>query len=147
MGKSFEDLVVFQRALDLMADVYTATESFPRSEMYGLTSQLRRAAGSVVSHIAEGQGRMTFGEWRQMLSEARGSVYEVQAHLIAATRVGFMSKPISDQLRKSAALVGRMLAGLVRYVRRLEENAKSKPKRPSNQQQGTSNRESESVHR
>jgi four helix bundle protein len=135
MSKSFEDLRVFQRALDLMADVYQATESFPKSEMYGLTSQLRRAAGSVVSHIAEGEGRITYGEWRQMLSEARGSIYEVQAHLMGATRVGFMPKPISDQLRASAALVGRMLAGLIRYVRRLESTAKLSRKRAANGQQ------------
>ena len=139
MSKSFEDLVVFQRALDLMEDVYVATESFPRSELYGLTSQLRRASGSVVASIAEGAGRITYGEWRQMLSEARGSVYEVQAHLIAAARLRFLDKASADRLRLLAALVGRMLAGLIRYVRRLEQAAEALRKRPSNQQPETSN--------
>lgn len=139
MSKSFEDLVVFPRALDLMEDVYVATASFPRSELYGLTSQLRRAAGSVVANIAEGAGRITYGEWRQMLSEARGSVYEVQAHLIAATRLRFLDQASAHRLRILAALVGRMLAGLIRYVRRLEQTAKARRKRPSNQQPETSN--------
>ena len=130
MSKSFEDLRVFQRALDLMEQIYTATANFPRSELYGLTSQLRRSAGGVVASIAEGAGRITYGEWRQMLSDARGSVYEVQAHLIAATRLRFLSKEEADRLRALAALVGRMLAGLLRYVRRLEDNAKARRKRP-----------------
>lgn len=142
MSKSFEDLRVFQRALDLMVDIYTATERFPRSELFGLTSQLRRAAGGVVASIAEGQGRITYGEWRQMLSDARGSVYEVQAHLIAATRVGFLEADAATKLRASAALVGRMLAGLIRYVRRLEQLSKTRrrhPRRSSNEQRETSN--------
>jgi len=142
MSKSFEDLRVFQQALDLMVDIYTATERFPRSELFGLTSQLRRAAGGVVANIAEGQGRITYGEWRQMLSDARGSVYEVQAHLIAATRIGFLEGSAATKLRASAALVGRMLAGLIRYVRKLEQLSKTRrrhPRRPSNEQRETRN--------
>ena len=121
---------MFHRALDLMEQVYGVTAQFPRSELYGLTSQLRRAAGSVLANIAEGSGRITYGEWRQMLSEARGSVYEVQAHLIAATRLGFLDRSSADTLRASAAMVARMLAGLIRYVRRLEQAAKSRRKPP-----------------
>ncbi len=70
MSKTFEDLRAFQRALELMVDVYAATEALSKSD---LRPQLRRAAGSVVSHIAEGQGRLTNEEWSSMLSEARGS--------------------------------------------------------------------------
>ena len=130
---------MFQRALDLMEAIYLATERFPRSELYGLTSQLRRASGGVIANIAEGSGRITFGEWRQLLSEARGSVYEVQAHLIAAARLGFLDKASADNLKVSAALVGRMLAGLIRYVRRLEHDAKVRRKPSRHEQRGTSN--------
>jgi len=81
----YEGLVAFQRAMDLMVAVYQETDSFPRSERYGITSQIRRASLSVVSQIAEGQGRLTPGEWRQLLSQARGSLFEVEAQAIADT--------------------------------------------------------------
>jgi four helix bundle protein len=71
---TFEDLDVFKRALYLMTDVYRATKVFPGDERFGLTQQLRRAAVAVVSNLAEGQGRFTDGEWRQFLSQARGSL-------------------------------------------------------------------------
>ncbi len=73
MGKSFLDLIVWQRAVDMTASVYELTDSFPRKEIYGLTSQLRRAAVSVASNIAEGAGRGSKKEFRQFLNVARGS--------------------------------------------------------------------------
>jgi four helix bundle protein len=123
---TFEDLRAFQRALDLMVDVYTATESFPRHELYGLTSQLRRAAVSVVSHIAEGQGRMTFGEWRQMLSQGRGSLYEVQAQVLASQRLGFLPEAASEHLKSRIRAVARELTGLIAWVKKREEQTKNK---------------------
>jgi four helix bundle protein len=124
MRKTFEDLRAFQRAVDFMVDVYTATESFPAKELYGLTSQMRRAACSVVSHIAEGQGRLSYGEWRQMLSQGRGSLYEVQAQVIASERLGFLSTANAEHLRRSSGAVGRELAGLIAWVRKRELQAK-----------------------
>jgi four helix bundle protein len=136
MKKTFEDLRAFQRAVDFMVDVYTATDPFPNREMYGLTSQMRRAACSVVSNIAEGQGRLSYGEWRQMLSQSRGSLYEVQAQVIAAHRLGFLARSEADSLRKSGTAVGRELAGLIDWVRKRESEAK----RPtSKKSQATSN--------
>ena len=126
MGKTFEDLRAFQRALDLMVDVYTATEQFPKSELYGLTSQLRRSAGSVVANIAKGQGRLTYGEWRQHLSDARGSLYELQAHVIAANRLKFLDIGATEYLKKRATRAGVELQGLIRWVRRRELEAKRK---------------------
>ena len=79
--KSLHDLVAFQRALDLTEVVYRESSVFPSEELYGLTSQIRRAAVGVVSQIAEGHGRVTYGEWRQLLSQARGSLFEVEARL------------------------------------------------------------------
>jgi four helix bundle protein len=127
--KTFEDLRAFQRALDLMVDVYTATESFPRAELYGMTSQLRRAACSVVSNIAEGQGRLTYGEWRQHLSEARGSLYEVQAQVLAAFRLRFIVEASAEHLKKRIRAAARELTGLIDWVRRREAEAKLRKQR------------------
>lgn len=115
MSKTFEDLRAFQRALDLMVDVYAATESLAPSD---LRPRLRRAAGSVVSHIAEGQGRLTNEEWSQMLSEARGSLYEVQAHVIAAAKLEILPAGVAEHLKKRARLASRELDGLIRWVQR-----------------------------
>ena len=91
MAKSFKDLVVFQRALELTEAVYDVTTRFPRSEMYGLVSQLRRASIRVVSDIAEGQGRATYRDWRRFLTDARGSLYEIEAQSILAERLHFLN--------------------------------------------------------
>lgn len=138
MGKTFEDLRAFQRALDLMVDVYTATEHFPKAELDGLTSQLRRSAGSVVARIAEGQGRLTYGEWRQHLSEARGSLYELQAHVIAAHKLGFLGASVLEYLKKRARMAGVELQGLIDWVKRRESEVK---RRSSEQPQTISNQE------
>ena len=120
MPKSFHDLVAFQRALDVTTAIYKVTEAFPAHERYGLTSQVRKASISVVSHIAEGQGRLTFGEWRQFLSQARGSLYEVEAQCIAANKLDYLS---ADDLQRLTFLIrkaGRALAGLIRWVQAAE---------------------------
>ncbi|HET8775310.1 MAG TPA: four helix bundle protein [Thermoanaerobaculia bacterium] len=115
MSKTFEDLRAFQRALDLMVDVYAATEPMPKSD---LRPHLRRAAGSVVSHIAEGQGRLTNAEWSQALSAARGSLYVVQAHVIAAAKLDILTPGVAEHLKKSARHAARELDGLIVWVRR-----------------------------
>ncbi len=139
--KTFEDLRAFQRALDLMVDVYTATEHFPKSELYGLTSQLRKAACSVVSNIAEGQGRLTYGEWRQRLSDARGSLYEVQAQIIAAHRLRFLEVAVAEHLKTRARMADIYLQGLIGWVQKRELDAKQRPgataPRTSHQQPAT----------
>ena len=114
--KTFEDLKVFQTAMDLRVDIQRMTESFPRHELFGIVAQLRRASGSVVRNIAEGQGRLTLGEWRSFLSHARGSLYEVEAELIAAWRLGYIDEPTLRSKQKQTRDVGRLLAGLIRYV-------------------------------
>jgi four helix bundle protein len=118
--KTFEDLRAFQRALDLMVDVYTATEQFPKTELHGLTAQLRRAACSVVSNIAEGQGRLTYGEWRQHLSDARGSLHEVQAQVIAAHRLQFLGNSVAEHLKKRIRMTAVELQGLIGWVQKRE---------------------------
>jgi four helix bundle protein len=83
--KSYTELIVWQKAIVLVADVYRATKLFPKEEMYGLISQLRRAAVSVPSNIAEGQGRLSTGEFRHFLGNARGSLFEVQTQIRSST--------------------------------------------------------------
>jgi four helix bundle protein len=121
MSKTFEDLRAFQRALDLMVDVYAATEALPKSD---LRPHLRRAAGSVVSHIAEGQGRLTHEEWGQLLSEARGSLYEVQAHVIAAAKLDILTPGVAEYLKKRALHAARELDGLIVWVRQRRSEKK-----------------------
>ena len=86
--QSYRDLIVWQRAMELVVDVYGMTRSFPECERYGLSSQLRRSAVSIPSNIAEGQGRLTRGEFRQFLGHARGSLSEVETQVSIATRLG-----------------------------------------------------------
>ena len=128
MAKSFKDLAAFQRALDVAVGVYDVTARFPKAELYGLVSQLRRAAISVVSNIAEGQGRLTFGEWRKSLSGARGSLYEVEAQCIAAERLGFMNDRELQEMTRLIRRTGRALGGLIEWVSRKERSTKQ----PSN---------------
>jgi four helix bundle protein len=124
---TFDDLRAFQRALDLMVDVYEATDGFPKQELYGLTSQMRRAACSVVSHIAEAQGRLTFGERRQLLSQGRGSLFEVEAQVIAAVRLRFLTQAAGDHLRSRARTAARELAGMIEWVKKREADGKRRP--------------------
>jgi four helix bundle protein len=85
--KSFKDLIVWQRSIDLTMEIYRLTRGFPREEMFGLTSQLRRAAISIASNIAEGQSRGTTGEFIQFLGIARGSNAEIDTQLIIASEL------------------------------------------------------------
>jgi len=136
MSKSFRDLVAFQRGLDTVVVVYDVTSRFPRDERCGLTSQLRRASISVCSQIAEGQGRLSYGEWRQFLSQARGSLFEIDAQCIAANRLGFLADSAMADVVRSLRLTGSALAGLIRWVKAQEQKVKqpsrSATKQPSN---------------
>jgi four helix bundle protein len=89
MGQSFRDLLLWQRAMQSTEAIYLLTHDFPRDELYGLTSQIRRAAVSIPSNIAEGQGRGGHGEFRQFLLFARGSSCEIETQLEIARRLGF----------------------------------------------------------
>lgn len=116
MGRSFQDLIVWQRAIDLTTDIYRLTEEFPRAEVYGLTSQLRRAAVSVASNIAEGSGRGSRKEFRQFLNTARGSLCEIETQLLIAGRLEFAAKDRLRNAEASAGEVGRMLNGLLQSL-------------------------------
>jgi four helix bundle protein len=113
MGHSYRDLVAWQKAVDLVVEVYRITRSFPKDEAYGLTSQLRRAAVSVPSNIAEGQGRLSKGEFRQFLGHARGSVLEVETQAIIAHKLGFLENAAAENVLSKSAEVNRILNGLL----------------------------------
>lgn len=136
MSRSYKDLVAFQRALDLMVCVYKVTATFPKQEMYGLVSQLRRAAGGVVSQIAEGSGRLTHGEFRQFLSQARGSLFEVEAQCIAASRLEFLSAPDHASVQRHISKTASAVAGLIRWLRSQERSTRQ-PDRLTTRQPAT----------
>lgn len=117
--RSFRDLKVWQYSVDLVAAVYTATKSFPPSEIYGLTARIRRAAVAISSNIAEGHGRDHLGDYLHHLSIANGSLMEVETQVLLASRLGYLSPAAERQLLSSTGQVGRLLAGLVRSLKRL----------------------------
>ena len=100
-GRGFRDLRVWNDGMDLVEEVYRLTRDFPKHEVYGLTNQLRRAAVSIPSNIAEGQARKHLKEYLQFLSTAKGSLAEVQTQLEIAARLGYITgeqlKPILDR--------------------------------------------------
>ena len=110
--RGYRDLVVWQKAMELVTDVYRVTSDFPKHEIYGLTGQIRRAAVSVPSNLAEGHGRTSRREFHQFISQARGSLVEVETQLEIARNLGYLSTPIASELLTKAGRVGRMLNGL-----------------------------------
>ena len=110
---TYEDLRVWRRAMDLVLGVYRCTALFPKQEIYGLTSQMRRSAVSVPSNIAEGKGRFSRKELLQFLFHARGSLLELRTQITIARELGFLSAPEGESLTQHACEVGRLLNGLI----------------------------------
>jgi four helix bundle protein len=123
MSKTIHDLVAYQRAIELVVQVYEVSATFPRDERFGLTAQIRRAAVGVPSQIAEGHGRLHYGEWRQFLSQARGSLFEVETQAILATRLGFLADATHQNLAQSIRRTGKALVGLIKWVQKQERSA------------------------
>jgi four helix bundle protein len=118
MGTSYRDLIAWQKAIQFTKDVYRVSEKFPAHERFGLTSQVRRAAVSIASNIAEGQGRRLPGDFQLFLRHSRGSLLEVETQLIIAAELGYLSKASLDDLLSKAAEEGRILNGLIASIRR-----------------------------
>jgi len=104
--------------MDMSVDVYRDTIGFPKSETYGLTSQVRRAAISIAANIAEGHGRESTGAFVQFLRIAQGSLKELETHLILAERLGYLDEEIAGGLLASTDELGRMIRSM---IRRLQE--------------------------
>ena len=117
MARSYRELLVWQKAKTLAVHTYTATADFPKAETYGLTSQIRRASISVVSNIAEGQGRLTSGEFRHFLGQARGSLLEAETQLAIAADLGFLGQETYDALDRESYQVLGLLNRLLNSLR------------------------------
>jgi four helix bundle protein len=117
MGESFKELNAWQKAVGMTLTVYKLTGQFPASERFGLTDQLRRAAVSVASNIAEGYGRSTTGEYIQFLGHARGSNSEVETQLVIASALGLGDPSEMKKAESTCAEVSRLLGALIKSLR------------------------------
>jgi len=116
--KNYQELIAWQRAMDLVEEVYKASKNFPREEIYALTSQIRRAAVSIPSNIAEGQGRRTTADFLRHLSIAYGSLREVETQILMAERLGYSGLEQTETVMNRAGEVGRLLNGLMASLSR-----------------------------
>ena len=120
MTRTIYDLAAYRRAQDLISAVHKLTRAFPAEELYGLVSQMRRAAYSISNNIAEGQGRLTFGEKRQFLSQARGSLFEVESQMMIALRLRYVTEDDCVDLRMHIQKCAAALTGFLRWVQNRE---------------------------
>jgi four helix bundle protein len=117
MGESYRDLIAWRKAMDLVSEIYRFTQTFPREELYGLTNQLRRAAVSVPSNIAEGQARFSKKEFHQFLSHARGSLVEIEMQIMIAENLRYLSQEKAQTLLDRCSELGEILNGLIGSIR------------------------------
>jgi four helix bundle protein len=110
--KSYRELTAWQKAMDLVQITYEAVRTFPREEIYGLTSQLKRAVVSVPSNIAEGQGRKSTREFLRHLSIAYGSLMEVESQILVAQRLQYLSQEVVERVLELTSELGRLVNGL-----------------------------------
>ena len=122
-----EDLVVWQRGMDLVVAVYTITKQFPNEERFGLTNQIRRAVASVPANIAEGHGRFSRPDYLRFLAIARGSLMEVRIFLRIAERLHFIEVEQLNPVFLLADDTGRLLNGLIRSLRGAEVREEIEP--------------------
>jgi four helix bundle protein len=115
--KDYRELIVWQKAIDLVESVYRQTAGFPQQELYGLTSQMRRAAVSIPSNIAEGQGRDTTADFLRFLAIAHGSLKEVETQIYIARRLDYLDERQLVASVDRTEEVGRLLSGLKRPLK------------------------------
>jgi four helix bundle protein len=123
---TYKELEVWRNSVDLVVAVYQATDDFPKREMFGLSQQMRRAAVSIPSNIAEGYGRRTNRQRYSFLENSMGSLYELETQLEISHRLGFASRDVIQTLTSLLGSVGRPLTALMRYV---ETEARAEPTR------------------
>ena len=116
-SRNYKDLIVWQKSMELVVVVYEATKVFPKEELYGLTSQIRRAAVSIPSNIAEGQGRESKKEFFQFLSIAYGSLREVETQILIAERLSYINKSICTTMIEKCNEIGKLINGLKNSMR------------------------------
>jgi four helix bundle protein len=116
MGKTYEDLDAWKEATHLAVQVYQVTRAFPKDEIFGITSQIRRASLSVSSNIAEGAGRRSKKDFSHFVHMALGSLNEVESLLTICRRLDLISREHFGQLQESVEKVGRLIGGLLKYL-------------------------------
>ena len=120
--RSYRDLGVWQEAMALAEACYRLTATFPKEELYGMSAQIRRSAVSIAANIAEGYGREATGSCIQFLKMARGSLREVETHLLIAERVGLAKREALESLLLECDKIGRMLHGLIRSLQKSDDD-------------------------
>jgi four helix bundle protein len=114
--RSYRDLIAWQKSIDFVTEIYRCTRTFPKEETYGLISQLRRAAVSVPSNIAEGHARLTTGEFRQFLGHALGSLTEIETQIQIANRLGYIGREDLNWLLAHSTEIGKVVRGLLQSL-------------------------------
>ncbi len=114
--KSYRDLEVWQRSMQLAKRIYQVTRSFPNDERFGLTNQLRRASVSIPSNLAEGHARFGSGEFSRFISIAMGSVAEIETQILLSTELGYLRTELSSELMADLETIGKMLRGLAKAI-------------------------------
>lgn len=115
--KDYKDLISWQKSVQLAAEIYNLTRQLPKEETYGLTAQIRRAAVSIASNIAEGYGRESAAEYARFLRIARGSLYETETQLFLAERLQFLDRTNMETTLSLCAEIGKMLNAMIRRLR------------------------------
>ena len=116
--RDYTELIAWQRAMDFVEAVYQVSRTFPKDELFGLTSQVRRAAVSMPSNIAEGQSRRSTKEFLQFLSVARGSLSEVETQLVISKRLNYLSSDQLSDLQHKSSELGRLINGLSNAIQK-----------------------------
>lgn len=122
MNRTYRNLLVWQKSMELVSEVYRLTGNFPRGEIYGLTSQMRRAAVSVPSNLAEGQARYSPRDFLRFIGHARGSLVELETQIMIATNLGYCTIDVSHALLERTAHIGALINRLYSAVERRTEN-------------------------
>jgi four helix bundle protein len=123
MSGCYQDLKVWQKSLELTLEIYRKTQSFPAAELYGLTNQMRRAAVSISSNIAEGTGRSSDRDFALFLCHARGSLHELETQAVIAKELGYLAEGGAQEVRALTSETGRMLNGLINSLRPKQQAA------------------------
>jgi four helix bundle protein len=114
--KNYRDLIVWQKSMALVTEVYSITRLLPKEELYGLVSQIRRSAVSIPSNIAEGYGRYSTNDYTRFLQIAIGSLYELQTQLEICLNLGYLSKDTFEKVYEQSREIERMLSSLIKKV-------------------------------
>ena len=125
MSSSYRDLRVWQLGIELVLSIYNETRSFPKEELYGLVSQMRRAAVFVPSNIAEGKGRLTDRDRAHFFCQARGSLLELETQILISQRLDYLTDLHAGKLTERSAELGRMLNSLIQSIRPADNTNRS----------------------